>query len=350
MVANASTVRRERLSDDEKVRRSRTRALTTACADLLQAEVREIEYPGGRTRESYLIHLTDGRQIIGTQRDSDSRAVNECMILRALADGGAPVPRLLGADGKRILLQEALTGQRLSIALQTDDAEARFCLLDNALDGLRHAQLAACAGGIEGRLSSLGTQSKWIRAFVERPAILGEYLKVQAPRLDDKALVRLLKPRQTSFVKWDARPGNAMVSEAGVVSWFDWEHAGLRNPLDDVAWLLADEYVRDDVDVEERLLARHLCTFGQGIDPAVAREYLMVYGTFHAAVRLGLILRYRGDDWMDLERCLTRDKVGCTLTCAENLCTRAARWSLASPLTAPLSDWYQAVTSALRRL
>ncbi len=350
MVANVSMVRRESLSDDEKVRRSRTRALKTACRDLLQAEVREIEYPGGRTRESYLIHLTDGRRIIGTQRDSDSLAVNECMILRALADGGAPVPRLLGADGKRILLQEALTGQRLSIALQTDDAEVRFCLLDNALDGLRRAQLAACAGGIEDRLTPLGTQSKWIRAFVERPAILGEYLKIKVPRLNDKGLVRLLKPQRTSFVKWDARPGNAMVSEAGVVAWFDWEHAGLRNPLDDVAWLLADEYVKDDVDVEERLLARHLCTFGQGIDPAVAREYLMVYGTFHTAVRLGLILRYRGDDWMDLERCLTRDKVGCTLACAETLCTRAARWSMASPLTAPLSDWYQSAARAIRRL
>lgn len=62
---------------------------------------------------------------------------------------------------------------------------------------------------------------------------MGNHFNIPAPAIPAAQifdLLTLLKPR---FVKWDARPGNAMVNEEGQVHWFDWEHCCARNRLRD---------------------------------------------------------------------------------------------------------------------
>jgi hypothetical protein len=152
------------------------------------------------------------------------------------------------------------------------------------------------------------------------------------------------------FIKWDARPGNALVGENNQVYWIDWEHAGKRNRLDDMAWILGDEYVPDWPELEDRLLAQYVPEFAGPMNDADAFEYLMAYGSFHMVVRLGLILKYMDGEWWNLEHCLAEDKVGVTLECAQRLCQRGGRWSARNPLTAPLSDWFRQIEPSIQAL
>ena len=172
-----------------------------------------------------------------------------------------------------------------------------------------------------------------------------------APPLDEPALVELIAIDRPEFIKWDARPGNAIARGDGAVAWFDWEHCGARNRLDDVAWLLGDEYTPDLPAAEDRLLAGYLGALEEPWPVERAREYLWTYGSLHACVRLGLILYNRGEGpWWDAGYCLERDKVGVTLEAAERLCGRAARWAAGTHLLAPLGPWFEAMGARLDRL
>ena len=338
---------KKKISRSERVRRRREKALGRACSDLLSTSIERVEFPGGRTRESYRLHLADGRSVIGTQRDKPHRARAECRVLKSLNRGGAPVPAFLGWDRDRILFQEALSGERLTRVIQEAPKKDRRATLRSALHGLCVSQEAARKSGVGRHLARLGTDERWLAGLIRRPGVIGEYLDVPAPSLDEKALCSALKPRSLEFVKWDARPGNAVVDDAGVVRWFDWEHAGLRCGLDDIAWLLGDEYVIDDVEGEAELLNEFVPRFAPGRDPEEAGRYLAAYGTFHMTIRLGLILKYKSDKWWGFDHCIDNDKVGIMLHCARNLCQRAARWSARHPDTVPLSAWFQQVQDRL---
>ena len=50
------------------------------------------------------------------------------------------------------------------------------------------------------------------------------------PELDEPSLIALLRVKTPAFIKWDARPGNAIVNKNGTITWFDWEHCGCRSP------------------------------------------------------------------------------------------------------------------------
>lgn len=106
-----------------------------------------------------------------------------------------------------------------------------------------------------------------------------------------------------------------------------------RNRLDDLAWLLADEYNVDNEAAEGHLLDRHLDKFKDEHDADATFEYLMVYGTLHMCVRLGLILDHKVNnkggrkghgenegDWWDAKYCLSGDKIGVTQIMAERQC------------------------------
>jgi hypothetical protein len=209
---------------------------------------------------------------------------------------------------------------------------------------------AATQEGLEEHVDVLGSEDSWINGLLERPAVLGNYLKQPAPRLDIDALIKRLRVVEPHFIKWDARPGNALVGENNQVYWIDWEHAGKRNRLDDMAWILGDEYVPDWPELEDRLLAQYVPEFAGPMNDADAFEYLMAYGSFHMVVRLGLILKYMDGEWWNLEHCLAEDKVGVTLECAQRLCQRGGRWSARNPLTAPLSDWFRQIEPSIQAL
>lgn len=318
----------------------RQAALKRATETLLDTTVSTLEFPGGKSRESYRLVLHDGNTVIATRRDTIERARLEVKTLQALNRHNVAVPRLLANNHTHILIQEDVGGVRLSEALFDADMERGERLLDNALDTLAAIQQAASAEHLEMHVEALGDEDTWIQGLLQRPEVLGKYLKQTAPELDVTALVKHLRIVESHFVKWDARPGNALVRNDDSVVWIDWEHAGKRNRLDDMAWVLGDEYIPDWPELEDRLLARYIPRFAGSMSESVATDYLMAYGSFHMVVRLGLILKYMDGQWWDLERCLAEDKVGVTLECAQRLCQRGARWSARNPLTAPLSKWF----------
>ena len=325
-------------------------ALSRATETLLNTQVVGVEYPGGKSRESYRLLLADGLSVIATRRSSLQLARREVCTLSALNLHDAPVPRLLGTNHSQILIQEELIGQRLSEALKDADAERYGQLIDAALTSLVAIHAAASAEQLECKVDALGEEDSWIHGLLRRPDVIGEYLDTPAPVLDSIALTDLLRIRQPRFIKWDARPGNALVMDTGIVKWFVWEHAGKRNRLDYMAWVLGDEYLPDHPEAERSLIDKFLPLFSDGADAPFAYDYLMAYGSFHIVVRIGLILKHMTDGWWDIDKCIREDKVGVSLDCATRLCQRGARWSAECELTAPLADWFSAAECKIREL
>ena len=351
-MAKTKTKTRSKKKSQNKVESAAYRkiALSRATETLLNTQVVGVEYPGGKSRESYRMLLADGLSVIATRRTSLQLARREVSTLSALNLHDAPVPRLLGTNHSQILIQEELIGQRLSEALKDADAERYSELIDSALTSLVAIHEAASAEQLEGKVDALGEEEGWIHGLLRRPGVIGEYLDNPAPELDSATLTALLRIRQPRFIKWDARPGNALVTDTGVVKWFDWEHAGKRNRLDDMAWVMGDEYLPDHPEAERSLIDKFLPLFSDGADANVAYDYLMAYGSFHIVVRIGLILKYMTDGWWDIDKCIQEDKVGVSLECATRLCQRGARWSAECELTAPLSDWFVASERKIREL
>jgi len=329
----------------------------------LGSPITKVQFPGGKSRRSYRAILENGKSVIVTKRKTIVRSQLECHALRTLGNAGMPVPGLLASDG-RLFFQQDVGQQRLSESLQAcTTSRERLTLLDGAVVGLSQMQHCATEAGLDSRVPLLGSDEKWRQQFAELPQTIGQFLKVATPAIDTDAVVDVLAVHRPRFVKWDARPGNALVDANGTVIWVDWEHCGARNRLDDLAWLLTDEYNVDDEAAEGQLFDRHLDKFKDGRDADDAFEYLMVYGTLHTCVRLGLILdrkvNNKGDrkgygenkgDWWDAQYCLSRDKIGVTQMMAERQCQRASRWAANSKQLNNLSEWFRVVQQIIVQL
>jgi hypothetical protein len=318
------------------------------CRELLGIRAEAVEFPGGASRQAVRLRFANGSVIV-TRRGSEARAALEANALLALHRHGAPVPRILALDG-RWTIQEDLAGPRLPLALGAADAAGVEAILDAALRSLIRLHEAGLEAGLQRRIAPIGDQAPWLERLIDTPRRIGLYLRTPTPPLAVDELVEDLRVGSARFVKWDARPGNALLLDGDRVAWFDWEHCACRNRLDDVAWLLGDEYAVDLPDVEQRLLARHLAAIDPERAPEKAGAYLAAFGTFHMSVRLSLILRRKGDGpWWNWETCLAGDKVGVDRDAAVRLCRRAARWSVGHPRTAPLAPWFLKVGDRLTR-
>ena len=310
------------------------------CQKVLQQKVISVDFPGGEDRKSFRAKLDD-RSVILTKRKKNWRAEKEARALEHLSALGAPVPAILGYDGEWLIQQE-LPGIRLSEALAVADAKRGEKLLDGAITTLADIQTLANENEFLAGGASLGATEEWLTKLIETPKRLGDYYDIPAPALELKPLIVVLRDRHQQFVKWDARPANAMVDD-GQVAWFDWEHCGRRNPLDDLAWLLGDEYVPLSAEVEDRLLARHLPRFEPDLEEDGA-TYVRTMGTFHVSYRLSLILsKKKSDPWWPEEACLAHDRVGVFEEAFRRLCQRGHRWAAQSPLTEPLADWFKKI-------
>jgi len=325
--------------------------------------ITKVQFPGGRSRQSYRAILENGQTIIVTKRKTKERSQLECRALSTLSKAGMPVPDLLASDG-HLFFQQDVGRQRLSERLHAcTTASERLTLLDNAMVGLSNIQHCASDAGLDRVVPTLGGDNAWRLQFAELPQTIGQFMGLTAPAVNTDAVIETLVVRHPRFVKWDARPGNALVNASNEVIWVDWEHCGARNRLDDLAWLLADEYNIDDAASESELLNRHLDKFKDERDSNTAFEYLMVYGTLHTCVRLGMILhrkdRNKGGreghgknkrDWWDAEYCMAGDKIGVTQEMAVRQCQRASRWAANSSLLNDLSKWFNQVEHAIVRL
>lgn len=288
------------------------------------------------------------QSLIVTHRKELQRARLEALVLRTLAESSASVPRLIAWRGPW-LMQQDVGATRLSEAMDEASEEQVSDLLHAALKSLVYAQRAGDERGLPNHLVRLGEKRPWFDKLLARRFAVGELLGVTPPEVADDELVELLRLREPHFIKWDARPGNAIVGQSGEVFWIDWEHCGCRNSLDDLVWLLADEYCPASEAVEQNILATWLAPFSAGWEEAEALEYFYCYGVLHSLVRLHYVLRYKGDEpWWDHAKCLRLDKVGVTRGSALRLTQRMRRWAGASRLLGGLNGWLQDVEGKIQ--
>ena len=204
------------------------------------------------------------------------------------------------------------------------------------------------AAGLDQNVPSIGRDEPWLGGLLNQPVVISERARHTGSRARSGGAAAADSGQKPRLIKWDARCGNAILRDDGAIAWFDWEHCGRRNRLDDLIWLLGDEFTPDLPEVEEALLQLHLPAFADDLGIDEARSYIATFGSFHTCVRLELILENKdGDDWWDWDYCLARDKVGVTLEAAQRLCARGARWAAWSPLTEPLVPWFGRVADRL---
>ncbi len=338
-------------SHSQLTRNHKSPPLAETTARLLGVPVRDEEYPGGKRRDSRRMILQNGEAVIATRRGSQARMARETQVLTALNKHQGHAPRLLAHDGQRILVQSELEGYRLSEKFHRADEQGYRMLMSASLESLAQLHRAGSAEGLDTLLPTIGNSEAWINELIQRPAIIGKFFGIRPKRPDIAGLKTLLKVQQPRFVKWDARPGNAMVGFDNKVSWFDWEHAASRNRLDDMAWIMGDEFIPDHPAAEQEIIDSYLPLFADQMDETDARHYLMAYGSLHVTVRLGLIFKSKKDGgWWDANTCIQGDKVGVTQEFAINLCKRGARWSARNPYTESLSPWFERMETYTRSL
>lgn len=339
---------------DEKSQSKRTNRsldLTEAarvCETLLKQGVSQLSFPGGRSRKTILATMNDGAIFAVTRRRRSNRATLELEVMKALKSESAAVPAIVAySDGW--LIQEHVGSIRLTEKLDaaaTD--EERELWLVKGLDGLLSIQQAGRRASLNVQVARIGRKEAWLKKLMSFPDELGGLLQIPTPTIDFAALENALQVDSPTFIKWDARPGNAMVNDQGEVCWIDWEHCGVRDPLDDMAWFLMDEWAPNCPQIESRLFDDFPNKFAAQRSTASCQNYLMTFGVLHSCVRLSLVLSRKGEGgWWDRERALAGDKIGVTPDAVERLCERAARWSAETSALPPLSDWFLDVRSKI---
>ncbi|AKO96994.1 Phosphotransferase enzyme family [Marinovum algicola DG 898] len=281
--------------------------------------------PGGKGRKTVFCRI-DGRLCAVALRRSEGRAELEAAILRRLGRDGLS-PRLIGRKGA-LVVQAHVAGRRLSEHLDTADPTEAEALMARAAEALIAAQAVAAREGLSGRVPVIGARPGWATDLAHAPAQLARSHGLPVPEADFGALLEAdPKPH---FIKWDARPGNALVTESGAVCWIDWEHAGARSPVDDLVWLFADEWAPEAPVALEAALAQ--LSERDGTPPEALRAQFIARAVAHSSVRLSLIFARKGEGpWWRHAACLQHDRVGVTPGHVRHVAGRASVWAKELP-------------------
>lgn len=204
--------------------------------DLTGADALSASMPGGRRRESFRIETTKG-PLIATCRSAAARGAVEAQVLERLDPLTGLTPRFLGYR-QGVLLQSDLGNHRLSMALLGQgEADCREGVR-RAFVALAEIQTAANRGAA---LPGVFLAPSAIGGLVASVPDMAAAQGLPRPPVETGEVVEMLTVPPLGFVKWDARAGNAMVSDDARVCWFDFEWAGWRSGLEDFAWGFADE-------------------------------------------------------------------------------------------------------------
>ncbi|WGH79555.1 protein kinase family protein [Jannaschia ovalis] len=319
--------------------------LRAATRDITGQAVAEVTAPGGKGRDSVRVRLEDGRSVIATLRSSAGRASVEALLLGVLSAEGAPVPKPLGFK-HGLLLQQDLGQARVSRAMHAaPDAETRARLARAAMDALKACRAAiARRPKVLGSLPAVGTLPGWTEEFVSRSFFLSGDLGIAPPAMDAEAVEQAITVPPEGFTRWDARLANAALTPEGRVVWFDWDMFGRRGGVEDLGWLLADDWWMPDAAASDALLEAALP------DPAprlLARRMALLI----AADRLHRIRRrVQKRGWAAAEDALRLDRMGNVPEVVERTAARMAEMAAADPLLGGLSDWFAAAGAAILAL
>ncbi|MEV0383549.1 phosphotransferase family protein [Nonomuraea sp. NPDC050643] len=198
--------------------------------------------PGGASRETWALDVVTpggGRHELILRLDSPGGAPEagaglaaEAVLMRAAADAGVPVPRIVSC-GESFILMTRVPGETIPRRILRDDAYAvarprlaRQC--GRALAAIHRMPLSA-VGREEGQQDPL---LRW-RDVLD---LLGEPHPVFELALRRLAATRPRATRHT-VVHGDFRNGNLIVGPEGIRAVLDWELAHAGDPLEDLGWL-----------------------------------------------------------------------------------------------------------------
>jgi hypothetical protein len=314
------------------------RTAAQLCRDRLGREVLGCVRAGWPGSPAVRVQLED-KPVIVTRRSHPERTQFEADVLTELAAAGAPVPHVLAFDGE-YLIQQDLGSITLNDAFATPHDLRWIDHLDRALTSLGQIHAAGRETTLSTRMPNIGVNAGWIENLLSAPVRVGERLSSPAPRLDTAGLGGLLLSPNQTFIKWDTRPANAALCDTGSVAWFDWQNCGRRDPLDDIAWLMADEHLPNQPETEAGLIVRHLEQIAGADYRGDPSEYLMAFGTLHMCVRLHVMLNTREKSlWRQTTLGWPAERSDVSLETIAQTCRRGARWAANSPLTEPLGPW-----------
>ncbi len=312
-----------------------------AAEALFGQRVERITGPGGARRASVRVHFDDHSVIASWRADPDRRA-REIALLTHLTQAGANVPRPLGLqDGWSF--QTDAGSRRLTSALLRREGAARDDLAAAACESLLRIKSATRGGGFLAGLPVIANGADWLTRFADGPRHLGRLLHRSAPDYDAQALAGGMTSLPLSFIKWDARPGNAALSDDGRVIWFDWEDYGRRAGVEDAAFLVADEFWPISAARSLEILDATGFVTGRRL-PLFLR-----FAVLHAVHRCRLIVAQRDrHGWADPDHARRYDRIGTDpdllATCAANGAVLATR----DALTEPLARWLDEIAHAAR--
>lgn len=320
----------------------------THCTNITGEKLVDISFPGGVYRKSMRVHFADS-SLIATTRLDPGRALLEERVLSKF-QSHLSTPEIFGFTGL-LLLQEDIQGQTLDHAIENADENKFYQLAEKSLISLHQIHRQAELSQLDLAVPMIGYSPDWLIKFLDRSAVIGGYLNLPAPPIRADQLFDLLVLIKPRFVKWDARPGNAILTHDNQIRWFDWEHCGARNRLDDMVWFLCDDKIPNYPEAENKLIEQHLDSFADGHRFDFAHDYLRAYGVLHMCVRLGRMLYYKGQNsWNQLDETLNRKTHGTSLKQAQRLCTRASYWSDQISALNPLTGWFLELRDRLEDL
>jgi len=298
-----------------------------------------IDWPGGRDRKAFVATL-GAQRLVFSRRGGPERARLEADILDRLGPAGL-APVLIKLHGAWVI-QSHVPGLRLSQHLADDIG--REATVVSAARSLARCQQMVGYAGLADRMPSIGIRSGWTRDFLLTAARVADANGWPEPKLDLDRLENFLSAPPRSFVKWDARTGNALVHEqTGRPVWIDWEHAGRRVAADDLCWLVCDEWFPADTSLEDAVIAAFHDAQKQPVVYPLER-YVRTFGVFHMLVRADLILRQQGRrGWGNDVRQIRFDLIGNSPDRHSNLLARGEMWARVATDTAVLGDLFSRI-------
>ncbi|HBN32250.1 MAG TPA: hypothetical protein DD416_13760 [Rhodobacteraceae bacterium] len=312
------------------------------CEKIFSLPVEKVTAPGGKSRVSFRVHFP-GKSIIATQRIYPGRMRMEVEVLKRLSELGAPVPKYLGGT-EQLFFQEDVGSKRLTSTMRQESAIGQLALAENTFESLLRIHTAAAKADLAAVVPALGENESWVRGLINSSLTVADRYGTDHPQLDMDALTARLTVPATRFIKWDSRPGNGSIGADGQVYWFDWEHCGRRQGMEDFAWLAGDEFWPLGPEVVVPILEYLL----PAADKAAELAYLTDFITFHMVQRLQLIhLRFMAAGWVNVADAMKYDKVGVDPQLAKNLCARGAAWADRSTLTRPMTAFFQDCAAAV---
>lgn len=307
------------------------------CHDLWGAGPEVVTFPGGRSRKS-LVFCIEGQRHVLSKRKSPARARLEAEVLRSLSGTGR-APELVALK-EQFLVQGFVSGPRLSQALHSSTKPEKEETLAQVVQSILDIQRLGRESGLVNRVPTIGARPGWHKDLADSPARLAKQMGIFIPSYDPSAVLPYLLPTTPVLSKWDARPGNAIMTGQAQPVWIDWEHCGVGAPEDDLVWLFADEWTLDcSPACDKALLA---LAEGIAIPPDSLRSRFLAKAVCHAAIRLGLMLTRRDRNAQpDEARQLALDHVGTTDRHFHSLAERMEIWADELPFFASLKPLFR---------